>query len=325
MDQRGGESGGGEIEGEGAAFGDSGEGFSSVVEEVLGDALLVDLLNRGRGTIDEMGEIEITDGDDEREMAREEGGRGGEELCGGNLIDDIGQEQRERPSWIDVGKIGAGTLMGGLDEASLDLIEGLEQLLKMGWSPLRGEPGADLLVKDQEAELVSRGEDDPGETECGVDGVIQFGQVIDPRSHQTTGVEEEDDPLVVLKSILPRDETSTSRGGQPGDVAKIVSWKIVAQALEVASLTALSSRMLPKAKGVQLAEGQLLATGLAQVGIDPAGRCGGIGRLPPHQSPRGAAADVEIAKMVLAATRGQQLVANADDTRGRRRAGELES
>ena len=317
--------GGGEIEGEGAAFGDSGEGFAAMLEEVLSDALSIDLFDRGRGEIDEMGQIEIADGDDEWEVARKEGGRGGKELCGGDLIDDIGQEQRERSSWIDVGKKGAGALVGGLDEASFDLVESLEQLLKMGRSPLRREPGAYLLVKDQQAELVSCGEDDSGETECGIDGVIQFGQVIDPRSHQTTGVEEEDDPLVVLKSILSRHETSTSRGGQPGDVAKVISRKVVAQALEVASLAALSSRMLPKAKGVKLAEGQLLATGLAQVGIDTAGRSGGIGRLPPHQSPRGAAADVEIAKTVLAATRGQQLIADADNTCGRRRAGELES
>jgi hypothetical protein len=72
VDERRGESSGREIEGEGATFGDAGQGFAAVLEEVLGDALLVDLLDGRRGEIDEMGEIEIADGDDEGEVARKE-------------------------------------------------------------------------------------------------------------------------------------------------------------------------------------------------------------------------------------------------------------
>lgn len=180
VDERGGESSGREIEGECATFGDAGQGFAAVLEEILGDTLLVDLLDGGRGEIDEMGEIEIANGDDKGEVARQKGGGGGEELRGCDLIDNVGQEQDERPSWIDLGEVGAGTLVGGLNQASLNLIEGFKQLLKVAGSPLRGEPGANLLVEDQQTQLVSCGEDDAGKTERGVDRVIQLGQVIDP-------------------------------------------------------------------------------------------------------------------------------------------------
>ncbi len=95
MNQRGGEAGGREIEGEGATFSDPGEGFAAVVEEILGDALLVDLFDRCRGEIDQVGQIEIANGDNEGKMARKKGGRGGEELSGGDFIDNIGQEQYE--------------------------------------------------------------------------------------------------------------------------------------------------------------------------------------------------------------------------------------
>ena len=102
VDERGGESSRREIEGKCAAFSDAGQGFAAVLEEILGDALLVDLLDGGRGEINEMGEIEIANGDDEGEVARQEGGRGGEEVRGCELINNIGQEQDERPSWIDL-------------------------------------------------------------------------------------------------------------------------------------------------------------------------------------------------------------------------------
>ena len=125
-----------------------------------------------------------------------------------------------------------------LDEPRLDRREGADRVVQQAGAVGPGHPGVDDPVAGDDLHAVVRVPGERGEQQRGVHGGIEAGRVADPAGAGARGVEDDDDPAVLLRLPRAHDEVLAPGGGAPVDRAHVVALDVVAQAVELGALAA---------------------------------------------------------------------------------------
>ena len=292
---------------------------------------LLDVLGAGVGDAINLG---LGHGDEEEDVAAEK-------LHG--AIDDFGTHggfsqvchpEDQRTAGLKAVERGSGAEVVGFAGFSADLGEGLDQLAEVGCAAAGKQALLNALAVGKQADAVAGEESElgegygggAGEVELGVDaraGVgdgqcgLARGTGGDTGTHEAAAVEDDPDGLAARGLILAGDEGAAAGAGGPADIAQVIAFTVVAQALEVAaeaSLAGLAELEIDLAAAGE--EDLLLLTG-AQGGVDTDG-LGERGAGPSFgEAEGGAVAHVEPAGFPVAALGGLDAVTHAGRDTGK--------
>ena len=93
-------------------------------------------------------------------------------------------------------------------------------------------------AEDEQARVVSSARSSRHQRQCGMHCGIEFGFLLNPRGHQTAGIDRDKNRLVAFHLILARDQLAAARGRGPRDMPHLVALNIITQRFEVAAFTA---------------------------------------------------------------------------------------
>ena len=116
---------------------------------------------------------------------------------------------------------------------------------------------------------------------------VELRFIFDPRGHQTSSIQHDQNRLVALHLILSRDQPAASRGGCPGNVPHLVATHVIAQRFKLASFAA-PLRFAPRRDeraGAQRSQFNFARAPHVGIDLDGDGRIDT--RLTPNQSPTG--------------------------------------
>src|SRR5262249_22297549 len=100
------------------------------------------------------------------------------------------------------------------------------------------------VCESHEAHRIALPQRDIGQQEQGVEGVIEMREIARTRqaalagAHALTAVEHEDDMLIALVLVLPRDQLSETRCRLPVDLPRAIALPVLAQLVKLQPLTA---------------------------------------------------------------------------------------
>ena len=153
-----------------------------------------------------------------------------------------------------------------------------------------------MLAVDEQAHAIARVKRELRESDRGGARVVELGvappiRIVrvaqDAALQQPSGVENNPHRLAALGLVAPRDQCSAPRRGRPADVAQVVTFEILAEALEVAAKSALAHLAQFEIDLTAAREKDLLVFALSKRGIDAHGlleRGRGVGPTLEHAS-----------------------------------------
>src|SRR5439155_6871729 len=209
-----------------------GERAAARVEHLRGNDPLVELARRSGFAGRSFGELRVLKDAAQNEVVPGELGERRDETARSFLVDEIGEQDRERAARGLRAKEFECRAVVGLGRGHLEATETFSEAKKLPMSAAWRVVRADRVRESEETHLIALRDSDVAQHQRGVHSVVELRQPAERARHHPSGVEQDEHALLPLGLVLDTDRPAAPRRRRPGDPPRIVVRLVLAQSFE---------------------------------------------------------------------------------------------